>query len=511
MLQMRAGGDRLLGAVQPMPSQKDATAKVAKRVPAVEAGRSGTTPEIVPYPHQLEGVELIQKFKGRCGLFDDPGTGKSATTIWWAQKYLSEGTVVVVCPAILKENWRREFWTHGRIRAQVLHGRTPPRRLPPCTDGAYVINYDILGGAEDGKAWWKLLRTAGVGLVVLDEFRLKIMSRATKSTKAVRRLCKGVPHVIGLDGTGGMNSGPAQMWPFLNICRPSVFPTWRPFGMKFCAPKFKPWGTEFKGASNTGELHSLLKSTLLVRRTKQEVMKDLPPKVHTILPLALPRKAVAEYRDAESTFAQWLIKTAGWAKARASLKAQELTKWAHLRQLVARLKADLVTEYVRTFLDTTNEKLLVFGIGVKALERLHGRFPGSVLINGKTKPTDRQLFVDRFNRDRRCRLFFGNVVAAGTGWSCTSASTVLFAELDWVPATHVQAVDRVEGISRGRPGAHAHAIYAVCQGTLEERLCKLIQARQRVLREILDGRADADLPVFDELRRELLARHKGEA
>jgi SNF2 family DNA or RNA helicase len=248
----------------------------------------------------------------------------------------------------------------------------------------------------------------------------------------------------------------------------------------------------------------------MIRRLKSQVLKDLPAKTRSVIPLDITNKDRKEYEEAEANFVKWLSKKSRRLALRAA-KAERLVKMGYLKRLAARLKMKQVIAWIDNFLQETDEKLLVFGIHKSVLRELYERYKHqSVIVTGEITGRKRVHAQDLFNKNKRYRLFFGNIDAAGVQWSCTSASTTLFVEIGWVPGKHTQAEDRTHGIKRGRKGYVSQSYYLVAKGTIEERLCELVQEKQRVLEETLDGIASdsSGLNIFDQLT-ELLAGSKG--
>lgn len=456
-----------------------------------------------PYSFQKEGVRLIQHFGGRCLLADDMGLGKTPQALWWSDKYLGPVPIVIICPENLKINWKREAKKFCNIDAEILYHRTPPRRLPVNTDQTYIINYDIIGAVQRPEDWprlhtWgNLLRKLRPGLVIIDECQY-IKSMKAKRTHAVRQLCEGVPHALGLSG-GPLVNNPAEMWPILNILRPKKYPVFSDFAFKWCDAKPTRWGWQFTGGKNLPRLNRQLKKIVMVRRRKEDVLTDLPPVINSIIPFALSKEGRAEYEDAESNFLTWLRRKSP-KLARRAAKAEALARMGYLKRLAAELKLKYVQAWIDDFLEESNEKLLAFGIHKKILRPLESHFGKlSVRVDGSVVRHARQAAIDRFNTKKDCRLFLGQIDAAGVGWSCRTSSAVGHMELAWTATQHRQATDRARGIGRGIKGRPTNVYWFVAEGTIEEKLCELIQKKAHIVDAVLDGREMVDFALFDEL------------
>lgn len=398
---------------------------------------------------------------------------------------------VVVCPAGVKFHWEHETVQFLGIRPAVCEGRKPHGYSPDPIPQLTIVNYDIL------RDWCGWLKRLGPKTVVLDECHYLASGRA-KRTQAAKRLCRSVSHVLALSGTPLVNR-PLELFHTLNIIDRQTFNSRWSFAQTFCGPKWTPWGWGYKGASNTEQLYELLSSTCMIRKRKAEVLSQLPDKSRRVF--TVPMSRPEEYEQAERDFVGWLMKQDP-LKANKAVRAEAVTKLGYLKRLAARLKLRAVVEWINEFLHETEEKLVVFCCYRKALQAIVRRCPvRSVVVDGSVTGKRRKLAIDQFQKDRQTRLFVGNIRAAGVGITLTAASTVAFAELDWVPGAHVQAEDRCHRIGQGQP---VTAWYFVAHGTIEERLCEVIQQKQEVLSAVLDGGpVPEDLDVYTQLLREM--------
>lgn len=435
------------------------------------------------YPYQQEGVGMIRAFDGRTLLADDMGLGKTVQIIGYAD---AENTfpMLVVCPASLKYNWQNELWNHASVRARVLSGQSPPRSTRKLLRyDAWVINYDVLAHWED------TLAKLPIELLVFDESHFLADPQA-KRTRSARRLSKGVPRVIAATGTPIANR-PADLWPTLNILRPDEFPTFLSYGRRYCQPKRTPYGITYKGATRLDELNRRLLASCMIRRRKCDVLGQLPAKSRHVV--TVEATAMDEYRRASGRLVDWL-------GGRDRSRSEGLEQVGKLLQLAGRLKLPGVFDWVDSFL-AGGEKLIVYAKHHHVIDRLRERYAGCAVVTGKVTGEARQAEFDRFNEDGDCRLFVGQVRAAGAGWNCTSADTVCFAEMDWSPGVLAQAEDRVHGANRGA-GGPAAAYYLTAKGTVEEALFRAVQRKSENIAAAVDG-GETDMEVYDLLIEEI--------
>ena len=464
-----------------------------------------------PFAFQIEDVQrAVKAYKGRAILAWEPGLGKTLASLLFALRYPEARPVVVVCPASLKWMWENQAKHHLGLRVEVLEGTRPPREGLLRNRDFIVVNYDILArrrGPGAGPGWLDHLLNLKPGIIILDEGQLACQPSAQRS-KAVKELCKTAEQVLILSGTP-LTNRPIELWHLLHMVKPSLFPSRFAFAHKFCKPRRTPWGWDFSGASNLDELHGILthpKTGCLIRRRKDEVMDQLPPKRRTVIPLDLKNRR--EYQKAVTDFLGWLTETSP-AKASKAAKTEAITRLGELKRLAATGKLPAVFDWIDDHLAGTDEKLIVFGVHRKILQAVMERYGKlAVLVDGSVTGRKRQLAVDTFLKDKRVRMFVGNIKAAGTGWSAPGVSTTAFIELPWSPGDVLQAEDRTHGIARGKTGTASHAVYLLARGTVELPLLELITRKQKNLNQVLDGGKGEDLDIIDELTKRLLKENK---
>lgn len=453
------------------------------------------------YRYQKQDVLRIEnKFNGRVLNANEVGLGKSIESLTWIKRYQSKRRTMpalIVCPASLKWNWQAEAWTHLKMRAQVLEGIKPSKR-PRLNKELVIINYDIL------KPWLPFLQDHKFRTIVLDEAQY-VMNRRRQRSKLVRSLCKRVPYLLALSGTP-LTNRPAELWNILNLLRPKLYPSFFSYALNHCNPQRKPWGWEFKGAERLDTLHRDLKRTMMIRRRKVDVLKDLPEKSRHVFNMRLSSADQEQYDTAAEDIIRWLMQ---WkpTKVPAAERAKRLVRMGYLKRLAAELKLPMVIDWINEFLMESDGKLIVFGIHKNVMKPLWDQYKNqAVLITGSVTGRKRQQAVEIFQSQKKCRLLLGNIRAAGVGLNLTAASTMATVELGWTPGEHIQAEGRCLRIGSRYPVSY---YYLITQNTIETELCSLIQEKQSVLDQVLDGEMNgrSSLDIFNQLHKRLLETH----
>ena len=466
------------------------------------------------YGFQRAGIAYAIEH-GRTLIGDEMGLGKTVQSIGTVE-HEDAYPLLVVCPAVVKLNWLREIqrWTPHR-GVTVLEGRKP---APLNGEDVIIVNYDVLGG------WGETLTKHGFRSVVFDESHYLKNAKA-KRTKAAKGIAKTIPLRLMLSGTPILNR-PIELVSQLEVLgRLDEFGGFHGFTSRYCDPRPSPFhrGMDYSGASNLDELHRRLRATCFVRRTKDAVLGDLPPKQRISVPIEFDR---TEYRRVEKELWRWmkqrlledeefraqiaerrrLLYTIGAGtvkvreieaeieaeeqarqKARSLGRAEALVKIEALKQTAAEGKLDPVVEWVREFLDA-GRKLVLFAHHRKIVDGIATAIReagfGVVTITGDTAGEARQGNVDAFQNDPNVRLLVGNIQAAGVGITLTAASDVAFVELPWRPGDLTQAEDRCHRIGQSDV---VTAWYLLAADTIEEKIAGMLDQKRLVVDKATDG------------------------
>lgn len=438
------------------------------------------------FPFQAEDLQRIEDLGGRALLASEMGLGKTIQALAYIDRR-QLFPAVVVCPASIKWNWDNEAAAHIGRRATIL-GTTKPPPVNLAPNGIYIINYEVL------HFWLKHLKKVKPAILVADEAHY-LKTHTTVRFKAFEQLAKGVEKLLLITGTP-MTNRPIELFPLLRLLHPSKFHNRNKFGFAFCEPRRRFGRWEFMGATNLRKLNRLLRNKWgMIRRRKKNVLDQLPEKRQVVIPLDAPQ--TKEYKEAARAAGDWVMTQ--WRPGMSNdQRMMGLALLGEEKRLAARMKLPQVYEWLDNWAESTGDKLIVFGIHKYIMRSLRERYEGRCLtVTGSTPQHKRKGIFEAFNTSRDYQFFFGNIKAAGTGWSARKCSDVVKVEIDWVPGNHTQATDRTHGIGRGLKGVPSTTYWLVARGTIEERLCKVIQKKQDNIDMALDGKKFDELKVFD--------------
>jgi SWI/SNF-related matrix-associated actin-dependent regulator of chromatin subfamily A-like protein 1 len=443
----------------------------------------------VLHPFQRAGVRYALA-RRRTFIADEQGLGKTVQALAALE---ADGAfpAVVVCPASMKLTWEREagIWLPNR-RVAVLDGRTTATWSEAAERAEIlVLNYDIL------EAHLRRLLDSAPRALVLDESHYVKNPRAGR-TKAALELAAGLPDGalrLALTGTPILNR-PEEL-----IAQLRVLGRLREFGSGARLSR------RFRAAGSDDRLHWNLRAVCYVRRTKQQVLPQLPAKRQDTVPVLLSNEH--EYRLAEEDVVAWLqtlpldLGTLD-AKIAAALRAEQLVRLNNLRQLAARGKLPTALAWIADFLES-GEPLVVFAEHIATQKAVLERFPAAAHILGADTTQARQRAVDAFQTEDGPQLIVCSMRAASQGITLTRASNVAFLELDWTPARHDQAEDRLHRI--GQESA-VTAWYLLAPNTIDETMAELLQRKRSLIDAVTDGEVQDETRLVDAVVRELRGR-----
>lgn len=450
-----------------------------------------TSVKKTPLPYQLVALKKMNRLNGRIIVAAEMGLGKTFQFLLWSRLQDDSLPIILICPSIVKWQWEAEVRLELGESCFVCCGRKPPRslrlRASILKHKVLIINYEIL------RYWLPLLKKLKAQTICLDEAH-RCKNPESKTFGYVEKLCllginTATPkarskYSIALTGTP-MTSHPIELWPVVHLVRPDLWPDRFAYAWRYCAPSKTPWGWNLNGNSRKKELHRILKRDVMLRQRKRDCLKDLPPKSRQIVPLEIKNRK--EYLSAERDIISYIAKTSP-EKAKRAKKATALIRLGQLKKLAAELKIDQVVEWVVNFLENSNEKLAIYGVHIAFLKELRERLAKykPVLINGTVSEKLRRVGIKKFINQKSCRLFIGNIKAAGTGIDGLQkvCQTMAVVELGWTPGEHNQLEDRLWRMGQD---SHVNIYYLIARATIEEDVAAVLYEKQMVTDAIIDG------------------------
>lgn len=463
-------------------------AELLERSASVDADVEIPTLSGTLMPYQKAGVAYASSV-GRCLIADQMGLGKTVEAIATLEAR-DAFPAIVVCPASLKENWRREItkWLPHRT-VNVVSGKSD---IMSCD--VNVVNYDILY-----KFIEPIKHLEPNGLILDESHYVKTgTSKRTKAAKYIASLIPSSGSVLLLSGTPITNR-PSELVSQLEIMGMiSRFGGKWAFLKRYAGAHHNGFGWDTSGASNLTELNTKLRQNCYIRRTKDEVLRELPDKSRNIVHLEPSGKGYKEYRSAEDDLVTFL-RSNGYKSKDSS---EHMARTQVLKRLAAWAKMDSVEEWIDSFLESCDRKLVVFAHNVDVVDHLSEKY-GGLRVSGRDSLEERQSAVDSFQNDPNSRVIVLNLQAGGVGITLTSGSDVVFVQMGWTPGEHDQAEDRCHRIGQKN---NVQAWYLLASNTIDEDIYDLVDAKRSVVDAVTDGDETEQKSLVSDLMKRLLAK-----
>lgn len=455
-------------------------------------------------PYQKDGFDfLCHLTQHKLGgiLADDMGLGKTLQTLAWLAWLRAQSKAakpaLVICPASVLHNWRREaekFTPH--LKVLVLESGSARHNLRhqiPQHD-LIVTNYALL--RRDLESLLKFSFSA----VVLDEAQF-IKNPEAQVTQSVKQL--KATQRLALTGTP-LENRLLDLWSIVDFIQPGFLGTKEHFSETYEAKPPAERGTRHAENPETGPSNSELEARiarrklsaklrpLMLRRLKKQVARDLPDRIEERRDCELGesqrRLYLAELRRSREQVME-AVAQKGLGKSTIHVLAA-LTRLRQIcchPQLVGNDSASGKTETLFELLEpllADNQKVLVFSQFVQMLRLLEKEFQqrsiSTHILTGETK--ERQSVVNAFQNDPNGSVFLLSLRAAGTGLNLTTASYVVLYDPWWNPAVEAQAIDRSHRIGQTRT---VNAYRLIAPGTVEEKIWDLQQRKAQTIADVL--------------------------
>ena len=435
-------------------------------------------------PYQIHGfhwLNYLHEVNWGGILADDMGLGKTIQALSFLHHYKEHYgrlRALVVCPTTLIFNWENEIKKFAPgLTYRIHHGGERLRNREALNDFEVIITtYGTL------RSDIKLLMEMPLDYVVLDESQA-IKNPASKVTKAACLL--RAKHRLCMSGTPLQNNT-FDIFAQMNFLNPGMLGSIEFFRQEFAIPIDK-----FGEPDRKDHLRKLL-FPFILRRTKEQVAKDLPDKTETILFCEMEeeqRKVYDAYRNDYRDKILGTIESQGIQKSQLTI-LQGLMKLRQICDSPAILnetdkypnhsiKLDELSREISE--NIGNHKALVFSqfLGMLALikEKLIELEIPFAYFDGSTTATDREKAIREFQDNDSCRVFLISLKAGGVGLNLTAADYVYIVDPWWNPAVEQQAIDRTHRIGQTK---NIFAYRMICKDSIEDKILQL-QDRKRIL------------------------------
>ena len=430
-----------------------------------------------PLEHQKEAIQKLVENK-KFILADDMGLGKTTSTIIAALESGSK-KVLIICPATLKINWKREIENYSDKSIYIAESKNFS------TEADYVIiNYDIIKNFHDPKKKDESQVLASkFDLVIIDEAHY-IKNVTAQRTKLINDIVKNIDRLWLLSGTP-MTSRPIDYFNLLSLIDSPVAKNWMAYAIRYCQGyQFNVGGRKVWNVTGASNLEELRDRTLglTLRRLKENVL-DLPDKIITPVYLRLKSK---QYEEVMGEYYDWYDKNPEESKS-LTVQFSKLTK---VRQIIADEKIAQTIELAENILEQ-DKKVIIFCNFTDSLNKITEHFgKAAVKLDGSMSKPERQRSVDEFQDNSKVKVFVGNIKAAGVGITLTAAEAVIMNDLSFLPSDHAQSEDRAYRYGQKN---NVLVYYPIFENTIEGVIYDILNNKKQVIATVMgDNQHPAD-------------------
>jgi SWI/SNF-related matrix-associated actin-dependent regulator 1 of chromatin subfamily A len=455
-------------------------------------------------------------------LADEMGLGKTIQALGIINDHPDRfKKILIVCPATLKLNWKREAekWLTHKHNIKILGTKKPKKEedqttLPTGDRWIAIINYDILLKLRP------TLVESSYDIIICDESQ-NLKNYKAKRTQALlgglletgedtktRLTSLKSGFWLFLTGTPILNR-PKELWTSVKKLDPDgLGASWKKFHMRYCGPKHNGFGWDFNGSSNLEELQEKLRGSIMVRRLKADVLKDLPAKRRRIIPLEVQSTATLQKLQSEKTLeetAERLRQDILKLQQEAELLGQDVPPekletlsllkknrgetidiMTKNRQEIGEIKS---TECLPLLVSHAEDHpILIFCHHHDTIDKVVTGLENAKLrvskIDGRDSMEKRQATVDAFQAGEFDALVL-QIQAAGVGLTLTHSSHVIFLEMDWTPGRMAQAEDRAHRVGQGDSVLVDYLVY---DDSIDAHLALTLQEKEVVIAKAIDGK-----------------------
>jgi SNF2 family DNA or RNA helicase len=444
------------------------------------------------FPYQRKGVWFAAK-AGRSLIADEMGLGKTIQALAVAELYKKElgiNKVLIVCPTSLKYQWKTEIekFTHGST-VNVIEGNLLKRKNQYENDESFyqVVSYHTIANDVN------YLNKADVDLVILDEAQ-RIKNWKTKVSQQIKKL--QTPYAIVLTGTPLENKLEElySIMQFIDVFRLG------PMYSFLNTYQITDEAGKVIGYQNLNEIKSLLSDTL-IRRTKKEVLSQLPKRMDKNLFVPMTQEQMDIHNDFQDVVSRLVTKWRRYGFLKEPDRKRLILSLSQMRMVCDSTyildqktrkdtKIDELMSILDEFFENSDEKVVVFSQWERMTRlvaaELDAREVRYEYLHGGVESKNRKDLLTNFTNDPESRVFL-STDAGGVGLNLQAASLMINLDIPWNPAVLEQRIARIYRLGQER---NVSIINLVSSGTIEHRMLDVLKFKGAMAEGVLDGGED---------------------
>lgn len=458
-------------------------------------------------PYQIEGVKFMERANARMILGDQQGLGKTVQICALFKLHPELFPAVVEVKVNSTEQWRHEIdrWCgrQGFVTQVIKSGKefaAPGFQI-------YVITYDL----AKKESMWEYVKD-DIKTLIVDECQV-IKDHTSERAKAALRISRfpNVEHVITMSGTTIENNA-GEYFTVLHMVKPKMYPYYNQFIEKKCDSYHNGWGYKVGGLKDPEAFAEETKDFIL-RRTKEQVLPDLPPKRRVFQHVELDGKVRRRYMELFKELEDVLYND-NMDKMQAG--ASKIAIMSKMRHITGISKVSATVDQAQEFLESCNRDLVIYTHHDLAMDGIVSELTPIMTEMGLCPPLKfhaglsqdkRNDLVMQFKNESKARVMVASTQAAGVALNLQWCSDAIMHERQWNPSKEEQAEDRFHRYGQENKVTIS---YMICSETIDEYFTTLVEQKRAIVAAALDNKAIAwdENSLMSELAAILVAKGK---
>ena len=430
-------------------------------------------------PYQVEGVKFLERANGKALLADEQGLGKMVQSAAFIRLHREELGQIIFCTKTtlkLQTMWEMFRWIDKDLKIQVIFSG---KEIAVPGFDVYITTYDML---KEDKVW--MFVKDNIKSLFLDECQA-VKNHLSGRAKAVQKFAKDCEYIIPMSGTPIKNNA-GEYFTVLNMIRPRMFPEFNRFIRDWTDNYETQFGYKVGGLQSADQFHELT-ADFILRRTKNEVLPDLPELTRAFHHVELNPKYNAAYGNAMKELEAIYYSE----KAEMESIIAVITK---MRRITGLSKVTECVEFVAEHVISTGRKIVIFVHHHSVADLLEIKLKEylvplgihvPVLLNAQLSSSKREEAVANFREDPLSQVMIASTLAAGEGLNLQFCSDAVMLERQWNPANEEQAEARFHRFGQKNP---VTVTYMLASETVDDYFTELVEEKRAIVASTLDNR-----------------------
>lgn len=444
-----------------------------------------------PRPYQIDAVKFMENNEVRGIIADEQGLGKTIESLSLLRLHPAELLpAAIVVPTTVKLQWMREI--HRICTANGPHDKQfltqiiqsgKEKAMPGFQ--IYITTYDLL--KKEGL--FDFLPEGYIKTIIIDECQ-RVKNHLSDRAKAVQKIAKNCKHIIAMSGTPIKNNA-GEYFTVLNLVAPMKFPHYQKYIDNYCDAYTDGWSQKIGGLKDADRFHEDTKD-IIIRRTKDQVLKDLPSLERKFYHVELDKKLNKAYAAGLKELDDLLYGDDNLTSFESG--AAKIAIMSKLRHITGVSKKDQCVEFTTEFLLSCDRKLVIFTHHKDVADLLvndlnvwcqQGGFGPVCHMHSGLNGDQRAALVEQFKSDSTRRVMVASTLAAGEGLNLQFCSDAVILERQWNPANEEQAEARFHRFGQEHP---VSITYMIASGTIDEYFTELVEVKRGIVAATLDNK-----------------------